>query len=311
MGDATGVVEVVARYELRATLGPLALGARDRAMRFEGPTVAWRATRTPEGPGTARYRHRPAERIVEVEAWGPGAAHLVTHAPDVLGAHDDLDGFADLAAADPVVEQLHRDRPGMRIGRTGNVFEAFIPAICAQKVTGLEAKRAWRGILSRWGEPAPGPAAEAGMRVPPAPTQLAAAGYYDFHRMGVERRRAEVIRAVAADAERLQSAVLAAPTAADVEARLRSIPGVGIWTAAEVRRAALGDADAVSYGDYHLPHAVSFTFLGQREGTDELMHQLLAPFAPHRGRVVRLVELAGRLPPRRGPRLAPNGMVTR
>lgn len=311
MGDAAGVVEVMDRYELRATLGPLALGSRDRAVRFEGPTVAWRATRTPDGPGTARYHHRAADRVVEVEAWGPGADHLIAHAPDVLGVHDDLAGFADLVAADAVVARLHRQRPGIRIGRTGNVFEALVPTICAQKVTGLEARRAWQGIVGRWGEPAPGPAGQASLRlrVPPAPATIAAAGYHEFHRMGLERRRADVIRAVAAAADRLQPIVAMAP--ADAEARLRSVAGIGIWSAAEVRRLAMGDADAVSYGDYHLPHAVSFTLLGRRRGSDELMHELLAPFAPHRGRVVRLIELAGSMAPRRGPRLAPNGMVTR
>lgn len=237
---------------------------------------------------------------------GPGAAWLVVHAPDVLGMRDELTGFDDVAATSALIERMHRDRPGVRIGRSLNVFEALVPTICAQKVTGLEAKRAWRGIVDRWGEPAPGPG---GLRLPPEPSTLATAGYFEFHRMGVERRRAEVITAVARQAARLQEIVVLTP--ADAEARLRAVPGIGVWSAAEVRRLALGDADAVSYGDYHLPHAVSWTLLGQRRGSDELMAELLEPFAPHRGRVVRLIELAGALPPRRGPRLAPNGMVHR
>lgn len=299
-------VPVPDRYELRSTLAPLGLGGWDRCVRFEEPSTCWRATRTPEGSATGRYQHLPAERVVSVEAWGPGAAWLVEHAPDVLGGHDDVDGFAERAGADPVVAQFHRLRTGMRIGRSLAVFEALVPTICAQKVTGLEAKRAWTGIVDRWGEPAPGPS---GLRLPPAPETLAGIGYHELHRLGIERRRAEVIRAAARHATRLETLVDASADAAD--AGLRAVEGIGVWSAAEVRRIALGDADAVSYGDYHLPHMVAWNLLGQRRGSDELMAELLAPFAPHQGRVVRLIELCGRPVPRRGPRLAPNGMRSR
>lgn len=301
------LVAVPERYELRTTLRPLALGRGDRTVRFLGADIAWRATRTPDGPGTGCYRHRRRDHAVEVQAWGPGAGWLLEHAPDLLGAHDAVDGFADLAAAHPVIARLHRTRPGIRVGRSLNVFECLVPTICEQKVTGPEAHRAWRGIVDRWGEPAPGPMA--GLRTPPAPEVLAALGYYDLHRLGLERRRADLIRAVARGAARLQRIVDLAP--AEAEARLRAVPGIGVWSAAKVRYAVLGDADAVPFGDYHLPSAVSWTMAGVREGTDELMADLLAPFAPHRGRVVRLVEVAGAMAPRRGPRLAPSGMHRR
>jgi 3-methyladenine DNA glycosylase/8-oxoguanine DNA glycosylase len=301
----TVTVAVPERYELRTTLRVLSLGRGDRTIRFLGPDTAWRATRTPDGPGTACYRHRPRDHQVEVDAFGPGAGWLLQHAADLLGADDDLAGFEDLANAHTLVARLHRERPGIRFGRSGNLFECLVPTICAQKVTGLEAARAWRGIVFRWGEWAPGPMP--GLRVPPAPQQLADAGYEQFHRMGLERRRADLIRTVARDADRLQTAVDTL-TPHDAEVRLRTIPGIGIWTAAKVRHTVMGDPDAVPYGDYHLPSAVSWTLLGQRDGTDELMYELLEPFAPHRGRVVRLVEVAGEMAPRRGPRMAPNGM---
>jgi 3-methyladenine DNA glycosylase/8-oxoguanine DNA glycosylase len=168
-------------------------------------------------------------------------------------------------------------------------------------VTGLEAKRAWRGLVGRWGEPGPGPLRN--LRVPPAPAVLAALPYHALHDLGVERRRAETLRAVARNARRLDEA--AALPAAEARRRLCAVGGVGQWTAAEVARTALGDADAVSVGDYHLPHVVCFALAGERVGDDARMLDLLAPFAPHRGRVCRLLETAGLGPPRRGPRLAP------
>jgi 3-methyladenine DNA glycosylase/8-oxoguanine DNA glycosylase len=305
VAGSVGFVEVPVRYELAATLGPLQLGRGDPCTRV-GPFVAGRATRTPQGPATAWYTHRPDDGIVQVDAWGEGAGWLVDHAPGLLGADDDLDGFADLVAGHPLLHRLHRAHPGLRIGRSLAVFEALVVTICGQKVTGLEAKRAWRGIVARWGGPAPGPG---GLQLPPDPARLATAAYHELHRFGVERRRAETILAVAKDAARLDRLVDLTP--AEAVARMGAVAGIGAWSTAEVARLALGDADAVSYGDYHLPHIAAWAMLGRRRGTDELLAELVAPYAPHRGRVVRLLERSGLGPPRRGPRLAPNGMRDR
>jgi 3-methyladenine DNA glycosylase/8-oxoguanine DNA glycosylase len=76
-----------------------------------------------------------------------------------------------------------------------------------------------------------------------------------------------------------------------------------VWTAAEIRQRALGDPDAVSVGDYHLPGIVGWALTG-RKVDDEGMLELLAPYAGHRHRVIRLLELSGAHPPRRGPRLS-------
>jgi 3-methyladenine DNA glycosylase/8-oxoguanine DNA glycosylase len=72
--------------------------------------------------------------------------------------------------------------------------------------------------------------------------------------------------------------------------RLRAVRGVGIWTAAEVRQRALGDADAVSYGDTHLARFIGYALTGSGVD-DDAMHELLAPWAGHRHRVVRLLQL--------------------
>ena len=289
-------------YDLAATLAPLRLGRADPTM-LVAPGEVWRATRTPDGPATGRYR-RLSSTAVSVTAWGPGGAWLAEHAPDLLGCGDDVSGFGDLARRHPVVHRVARQRRGVRIPRSGAVYEALLPAVLSQKVTGLEAKRAWHGLVRQWGEPAPGPRP---LRLPPAPGVLAAIPYHALHPLGVERKRAEVLRGVGRVAARLDEAAGLPPAAAS--ARLRAVPGIGVWTSAEVGRTALGDADAVSVGDYHLPHTVSWALSGQRRGDDDRMLELLAPFAPHRGRVCRLLELSGLFAPRRGPRLAPTPSV--
>jgi 3-methyladenine DNA glycosylase/8-oxoguanine DNA glycosylase len=139
------------------------------------------------------------------------------------------------------------------------------------------------------------------LRVPPDARTLLALPDWDWHRAGVDRTRRRTIRAVATVADRLEEAVdLDAVAALD---RLRRVPGVGAWTAAEVAQRAWGDADAVSVGDYNIPNLVGWALTGAR--TDDAgMLALLAPYQPHRHRVVRLIEVSGVAPPRRGPRLA-------
>jgi len=275
-------------------------GGRDPAHRVEDSGAVWRTSLTPDGPGTLRVTGRPAggQTLVTGRAWGPGAGWLLDTLPAQLGAADDLSGFT---ARDPVVGQLALRFPGLRVGRTSRVFEALVPAVLEQKVVGLEAHRAWRILLGKFGAPAPGPA-PAGMRVCPPPASWARIPSWDWHRAGVEGVRARTIMAAAAVAGRLEQ--LPGLDPAEADHRLRSLPGIGPWTSAEIRQRAAGDADAVSVGDYHLPNAVGWTLAGQRDTDDAGMLELLVPYAGHRYRVTRLIELGGGMPPRRGPRMS-------
>jgi 3-methyladenine DNA glycosylase/8-oxoguanine DNA glycosylase len=280
--------------DLRLTLGPLRRGAGDPTMLVDRDGSWWRATRTPQGPATVRYA-RPTPDGVRVAAWGPGAEWCLAAAAELLGASDTLDGFRP----DGLVAELHRRLPGLRITRSRAVFEALLPSILEQKVTGLEARNGYRAIVRAWGEPAPGPRP---LLLQPAPASLATTPYWAFHPLGVERKRTVAILVAASRARRVEETVAMAP--ADAHRRLQALPGVGPWTSAEVAIVALGDADAVSVGDLHLPHLVSFALAGEPRGSDERMLELLAPFPGHRGRVLRLLMHSGRMPARRGPRAA-------
>lgn len=279
--------------DLRLTLAPHLRGTADPAMRL-GRDRAIRATRTPNGPATIALTVE-GERL-HVEAWGPGADRALDGAPALAGIEDGRDGFAP---ANRLLADLDRRMPGLRIGRSGAVLEALIPAILEQKVTGAEARRAYRGIIARWGETAPGPF---GLRLMPPPEVLARLPYEAFHPIGLERRRADLIRSVALRAARFEEIVdLPLP---DAYRRLMALPGLGPWTAAEVALRALGDADAVSVGDYHIPSMVGFALAGERKATDARMLELLAPYRGQRGRVIRLLEEGGVRPPARGPRMS-------
>ena len=275
--------------DLGLTLAPIGQGAWLRVRGGE----AWRATLTPEGPATVHLQH--ANGAVEVESWGPGAAWAAARAAALCGEEDDDAGFAP---AHPLLAEIRRHHPGLRIPKTQAVFEALVPVVLAQKVTSVEAHHSYQALVHALGQPAPGPP---GLTVPPSAAVLARTPYWTFHGFGVERRRAEVIIRAAHSATRLEETV--SMDLHDARRRLEAFPGVGSWTAAKVALVALGDPDAVPVGDYHLPHAVAYALEGVPRSTDERMLQLLAPYLGHRARVTRLIGVAGITPPRYGPKM--------
>jgi 3-methyladenine DNA glycosylase/8-oxoguanine DNA glycosylase len=280
--------------DLGLTLGPLARGRIDPTMRFAADGV-WRATRTPLGAATTRITPRGAE--IEVTAWGPGAEWALDAAPSLLGGDDDDSAFV---AHHPLIADAHRRFPGLRIARSQAVLEALVPTVLEQKVVGKAAKRSWAGLVRRYSEPAPGPLGKA-LWLPPDPARLAGLSAGAFHRLNVERKRADAIRLSCTHAARLEQA--STFTATDARARLTALPGLGDWTYAQVALVALGDADAIPVGDYHLKNYVSWNLSGRPRGTDDEMVELLEPYRGQRGRALRLLILGGDAPPRYGPRL--------
>ncbi|HEY2299163.1 MAG TPA: hypothetical protein VGH43_15630 [Jatrophihabitans sp.] len=281
--------------DLRSTLMPLVRGKGDPAHRFVDGRFWWAAA-TPDGAATLALSARGS--VVTASAWGDGATWLLGRVPQLLGVADD---WSAVDVADhPALLRVLRTRPGMRLCATGLVMDSLVPAVLEQKVTGMEARRAWRALLHWYGTPAPGPT-PAPMRVQPAAQVLRDIPTWDWHRMGVDIKRQAAMRAAASVAHRLEEA-----TVDTVLTRLRVVPGIGEWTAAETAQRAFGHPDAVSVGDFHIKNWVAYALTGRARGTDLEMIALLAPWAGQRQRVVRLIELTGQAAPRFGPRFAPN-----
>jgi 3-methyladenine DNA glycosylase/8-oxoguanine DNA glycosylase len=279
---------------LGLVLAPLRQGAGDPTCRREG-TSWWLTFATAAGTATLRLRH--VAGAVEASAWGAGAEQAIAGVPDLLGARDDATGFD--ATRHPVVAALHHRFPGLRLTRAGRVMPFLVPTVLGQKVTGIEQKRAWRDLVLRYGEPAPGPA-PAGMRVAPSPAVWKRVPSWQWHTSGVGPQRSDTVMRAVAVGESLERT--ATMDAAEASRRLRTIPGIGVWTAAETVQRSHGDPDTVSVGDFHVSKRVGWALIGRRVDDDGML-ELLEPWRGHRQRVVRLIEASGIGYERHGPRM--------
>lgn len=297
--SAAAAVETTYRSDrpllLTASLATLGRGRGDPCHRVTADGALWRTALMATGPVTYRLTG-DGPSSARCLAWGPGAVELADGLADLLG---DRDTATDFAPEHPKLAEAHRRLPGLRIPRTGRVFEALVPAILEQRVHAVAARASWRRLVTAYGTVAPGPAPD-GMRVPPSAQVWRTVPSWAYHRAGVDPRRSRTIVTAAAVADRLERATALSPR--EAAARLRAVPGVGEWTAAEVAQRAFGDADALSVGDFHLAAIVGWSLLG-RPLDDPGMVDCLAPLRPHRYRAIRLLEVSGQaVVPKFGPR---------
>jgi 3-methyladenine DNA glycosylase/8-oxoguanine DNA glycosylase len=270
-------------------------GGADPTYRIESDHSHWRGIRTPLGIATLRVQ--VVQNEVIADAWGVGAEWLLEQLPAMLGDSDNWTGWEP---RHPVVGQVRQQFPHWRLGSSQRVLEALVPAIIEQKVTGQEAFKGFRNLVRRHGEPAPGPHPD--LWVQPEPQVIAAIPSWDWLKMHIDPARSRTLIYACQRASTLERIGHEHPD--DLDRALRTLPGIGEWTSAEVRQRALGDPDAVPFGDYHVAKDVTWALTG-KIGDDDTLREILEPWRPHRGRVPALLSLAGHHRPRRGPRMAP------
>jgi 3-methyladenine DNA glycosylase/8-oxoguanine DNA glycosylase len=290
------VYRLSAPLNLRQTLAPLMRGAMDPTHRWVGAAL-WRTTNTATGPATLHLEQRGDE--IRATAWGPGAETAIAGVPELCGHGDDWTEL-DLSPH-PFLREILRGVPGLRLTRTNAVFEALLAAIIEQKVTSIEARHSWRSLLMKYGAEAPGPAPQ-GMRVFPTAQVWRRVPSWDWHRAGVTPQRSDTAMRASAVADSLERTLALGRGGAEVARKLRTVLGVGVWTAAETTQRSHGDPDSPSVGDYHLPSIVGLALIGMPVDDDGML-ELLAPYAGHRQRVMRLIEASGIQAPRRAPRM--------
>lgn len=296
------VVTTLPWCDVSAILSVVRRGAGDPTYQVEAVgtgRVIWKGWRTPQGPVTVRLATltdagRPS--AVRAWCWGSGAVWTAERLPRMLGGEDDA---SDFVAHHPQVAQAARLHEGWAVPWTGLVVESLVPAIIEQRITGAEAFTSYRRLVRAYGEPAPGVGADRGLMVAPDARGWAVIPSWAWVRAGIDASRSDTIMRALRVAHRLEEHAERDPMT--TRSRLRAVPGIGVWTAAEIAHVALGDADAVSFGDYHVAKNIGWALTG-KEVDDQGLERLLAPYAGHRYRVQRLLELSGAMRPRHGPR---------
>jgi 3-methyladenine DNA glycosylase/8-oxoguanine DNA glycosylase len=274
-------------------------GGSDPTYKVDFQGRHWRGIRTPVGVATLMVETRPREGRVYAAAWGEGADWALEAVPTLLGADDDPSGFEP---QHQILRDAWRHHRHWRIGRTGLVLEALVPSIIEQKVTGQEAFAGFRNLVHRYGTRAPGPGHDLGVWVQPDAETLRNIPSWEWLKLHIDPARSKTVVTCARVAHAVERTATLSP--ADAGRALRSLPGIGVWTSAEVQQRAFGDPDAVSFGDYHVSKDIGWALTGTAFDDDELA-EFLEQYRPHRYRVQALVALAGLHRPRLGPRMAP------
>lgn len=292
-----------APVDLDLVLPPFVRGAGDPTSHV-GRDGWWFAWTTPDGPVTLHLIDEGGEAVAS--AWGEGAGWTLERVPDLLGARDDASGFR------PHHDVVARGWPRLsrwRVPANGLVAQMLVCSVLEQRVTGREAFSSQRQLVRRFGTPAPGAGEALGLVCPPSAADWAQIPSWAWLRAGVDGARSRVIVRAMRVAGRLDEC--ADLTLEQAHTRMRSLPGIGVWTAAEVAQRALGDTDSPSFGDYHVAKDVTLALDGEI-GDDARMAELLEPYAGHRYRAQRIIQATAGHRPRRGPRRSlPTHLPTR
>jgi AraC family transcriptional regulator of adaptative response / DNA-3-methyladenine glycosylase II len=182
-----------------------------------------------------------------------------------LGA--DTHAIAAHLAQDPTLAPLVKARPGLRVPGAWDGFELAVRAVLGQQITVIGAIRLAARLVRAHGEPLARPCGSI-THLFPEPGTLAKA---DLTAMGMPRSRAGTLGVLAAAVVADRHFFDANRNLGEAIAQLRSVPGVGEWTAQYIALRQLREPDAFPAGDVGLIRA-----LAAREGARRSSAQLLA-----------------------------------
>jgi N-glycosylase/DNA lyase len=273
--------------ELRAE-GPFRLGAVVRSHGwFQTPPFAWdepagvleRVELLPGGPAAVRITSAPggAEVAAGRELSGAEADELRRRAGRMLQLRADLSGFDEALAFDP---DLARDLIAYGAGRVlagTSLYEDVVKAVCATNTTWTQAVAAMRRIAAL------DPSGAGGALVDPE--AMLALGEERLRAEGRVGYRAPFLLAIARAGAGGELAVLDAEApgldGAELEARLRALPGVGPATASYLCLL-MGRYDRPGVDSATIRIAAERWFEGRRPTRAEVLARV-APAGPFAG----------------------------
>ncbi len=236
------------------------------------PTGFARSLTLPHGSGTVELfpedgHVRARLRLDDLRDLTPAVQrcrHLLDLDADPVAVGSHLEG-------DPVVGPIARRTPGLRVPGSVDPHELAVRAVVGQQVSVASARRVLGRLVAEHGTPLPAPQRlEAGALTHRFPDMATLAGV-DPDRMPLPRRRARTLVALAAA---LTEGTLVLDVGADAEATrwsLRTIPGIGSWTADYIAVRGLGHPDVMLSSDLGVRHALDRLGLPATPGAvDEL-----------------------------------------
>jgi AraC family transcriptional regulator of adaptative response / DNA-3-methyladenine glycosylase II len=156
---------------------------------------------------------------------------------------------------DPALAPLVAARPGLRVPGAWDGFELAIRAILGQQITVVAARGLAGKLVARYGEPMPQALASEGLtHVFPTPQRLADA---DFAALGMPKSRAAALTAMTAAVNADPQIFGPKRTLDDAIHALKSLPGIGEWTAQYIAMRELREPDAFPAADIGLMRALA------------------------------------------------------
>ncbi|HEY5798763.1 MAG TPA: AlkA N-terminal domain-containing protein [Burkholderiaceae bacterium] len=247
----------------------------------EGETYA-RTVRLAGAEGWIRVSH-DAARDQLVVALAPALAGVLMPLLARVRTQFDLDAhpavIAAHFAADPLLGPVTARTPGLRVPGAFDPFELAIRAILGQQVSVAGASTIAGRMAARFGTALDQPIGSLTHHFPDA-ARLSACTVDDIAPLGMPGSRAQTVLAMAAFAASGGLNVAPGTSLADAVARLRTVRGIGEWTAQYIALRALRYPDAFPAGDLALQKAAAPD--GGRL-TEKQLLAVAAPWAPWRG----------------------------
>jgi AraC family transcriptional regulator, regulatory protein of adaptative response / DNA-3-methyladenine glycosylase II len=164
---------------------------------------------------------------------------------DPLAIRDDL-------GRDPLLAPLVAKRPGLRVPGNWDGFEVAVRAILGQQITVVAAVNLAAKLVAEHGEPLQTVCGDGLTHIFPTPDRIARANL-----LGMPAARAQALSSVAAAASANPNFFSPSQTLEDAIAKLRSIRGIGEWTAQYIAMRVLREPDAFPAADIGLLRALA------------------------------------------------------
>ena len=270
-------------YQWTAMLRYFATRAIPGVEAVQGDSTYLRSVRTGDADGWLRVTHLPVRQQLELEV-SPSLAAVLMPLLARVRTQFDLDANPSVIEAhlraDPLLAARIDAMPGLRVPGAFDPFELAVRAVLGQQVSVAGATTLAGRLVRRFGEASETPLTQVTHHFPAAQA-LASASIDDIASIGLPGKRAETLRNLAAFAAEGGLQVRPGTALDEAAAHLKTVRGIGDWTAHYIALRALRFPDAFPAGDLGLQKAAAGS-----DGARLTEKQLAAraePWSPWRG----------------------------